>query len=1140
MNKQDRPIFYDPSAKRWRKFRFSSLLAGFTMSVIFLIGIIGVLFNPIFSGVGLANLSNLPKKEHLLPAKHRIWLGAGEPRRVRALLKRIRSEEAKENTQLKNKAEPKPKPAGAPQIAAFYVEWDDTSATSLKQNLNSIDILIPEWLTLRSADGSIAPIAPAAQERTQSFLKAARPDLPILALINNFDSKSQVWQGDLLAALLSDAAARRKLAGNLSAFVKNNRLGGINLDFEAIPDKQAKQYAGLVREIHDNFSKDGLLVSVNLPMSNPAIDYREIGNNSDLVILMAYDEHWSTGAAGPIASQGWFEQNLDDRFNELDPAKTIISLGNYGYDWLDGSESGANVSFQEAVKIAKESEGDVNLDGSALNPAFDYYDDNKLLHHVWFLDAVTVFNEIAAGQGFGPRGYALWRLGSEDPSVWPVFNDAGRLNVRTADSLRTLHYGYDLDYEGKGEILNLVSTPKDGARKIEIDSSSTLITDESLTGFPSSYVIDRRGGSDPKAIALTFDDGPDSRYTSRILDILKQYRVPATFFRHRPNSDQNPALLSRIYREGHEIGNHTFTHPNIAYVSDRQLRLELNATQLLIESQLGHKTLLFRPPYSEDVEPSTPAEVKPLEETGKLGYYTIGMLIDPGDWQRPGADAIASRTIEAAVRGAGNVVLLHDSGGDRSETVEALPKIIEGLRSRGFSLAAVSGLMGATRDKVMPPVPQAERLMFWIDELAFTALRLFFGGVYLLFLLGVALGLGRLAFVCVLAVRQKRISARRAYPEDYSPSISVVVPGYNEEKVAVKTIESLLASDSRNFDIIFVDDGSTDRTGEIVRQTFAGNGRVKIFTKTNGGKASALNFGIGQTDAEIIVALDADTVFASGTIARMVRHFADGRVGAVAGNAKVGNRVNLLSDLQALEYITSQNLDRRAFGLLNAITVVPGAVGAWRRESILAAGGFSDDTLAEDADLTMAILRRGYVIEYDDEAVALTEVPEKIRAFLKQRFRWMFGTFQCAWKHRDTAFRRKYGSLGLVALPNIFIFQIFFPLVSPLLDLVALASFLFSLWQKSQHPLDYSNANFLHILFYYALFLFLDFLTAAIAFALEKREDWRLILLLIPQRLFYRQLMYYVAIKSVITAIRGRLVGWGKLERRGTVKPVSG
>ncbi|MFZ1325495.1 MAG: glycosyltransferase family 2 protein, partial [Candidatus Contendobacter sp.] len=286
---------------------------------------------------------------------------------------------------------------------------------------------------------------------------------------------------------------------------------------------------------------------------------------------------------------------------------------------------------------------------------------------------------------------------------------------------------------------------------------------------------------------------------------------------------------------------------------------------------------------------------------------------------------------------------------------------------------------------------------------------------------------------------------------------------------------------------------------------------------------------------DLIVALDADTVFTRDTIHKLVRHFANPRIGAVAGNAKVGNRISLLTRWQALEYITSQNLDRRAFDVLNCITVVPGAVGAWRRELIVQAGGFTHLTLAEDADLTMEIRRLGYAIVYEDAAVALTEAPDTVRGFIRQRYRWMYGTLQAAWKHRDVLFRPRHGALGFVALPNIFIFQVFFPLISPVMDLLllwTLGSAALSYWQ---HPAEFSADALWRVLFYYALFVTVDYLAAILAFALERQESWSLLVWLFWQRFFYRQLMYYVAIKSALTSLRGVLVGWGKLERKATV-----
>jgi cellulose synthase/poly-beta-1,6-N-acetylglucosamine synthase-like glycosyltransferase len=353
--------------------------------------------------------------------------------------------------------------------------------------------------------------------------------------------------------------------------------------------------------------------------------------------------------------------------------------------------------------------------------------------------------------------------------------------------------------------------------------------------------------------------------------------------------------------------------------------------------------------------------------------------------------------------------------------------------------------------------------------------------------------------------------------------------------VIAQTISSLLASDYPAFEIIVVDDGSLDRTSAVARERFGGEPRVRLFTKSNGGKAEALNFGLKRARGEVIVALDADTIFQPETVSTLARRFDDPRVGAVAGNAKVGNRINLVTCWQALEYITSQNLDRRAFAALDCITVVPGAVGAWRREMLDRVGGFTSDTLAEDQDLTLRVRRLGYRIGYEERAVAWTEAPDTVRGLGKQRFRWSFGTLQCMWKHRDALFRPRYGALGLIAMPNVWVFQILFPLLSPVMDLTLLWTLVSAALERLEHPAEYAVTNLGQVLFYYALFLAADSLAAAFAFLLEKREEWSLLWWLFLQRFCYRQVMYYVMIKSVVTAARGAMVGWGKLERKATV-----
>jgi len=336
-------------------------------------------------------------------------------------------------------------------------------------------------------------------------------------------------------------------------------------------------------------------------------------------------------------------------------------------------------------------------------------------------------------------------------------------------------------------------------------------------------------------------------------------------------------------------------------------------------------------------------------------------------------------------------------------------------------------------------------------------------------------------------------------------------------------------------EVIVIDDGSKDRTSAIVRDAFADEPRVRLLTLQNGGKARALNRGLELVRGEIVIALDADTQFEPTTIARLARWFGDPRLGAVAGNAKVGNRVNLVSRWQALEYITAQNLERRALARLDAMTVVPGAVGAWRLAAIRAVGGYPPDTLAEDQDLTIAIQRAGWKVHYDQYAVAWTEAPESFGGLAKQRFRWAYGTLQCLWKHRRVIAGGEPRGLARIGLPQAILFQILLAAISPVIDLALIVSLVATWFEVQAHGWQQAQTDIDKMLTYWIIFTAIDLLAAFIAFALERREQWRLLWLLIPQRIGYRQIMYYVVLKALTQAMRGPRVGWGKLERSGRV-----
>jgi cellulose synthase/poly-beta-1,6-N-acetylglucosamine synthase-like glycosyltransferase/peptidoglycan/xylan/chitin deacetylase (PgdA/CDA1 family) len=1151
------PVFYDPRGRRWRHVRRTYLAIGVVVTVVAGIFIASVLSAPFLVPPNLRPLQNLPRPSDIKPQPKVAVL---TPREAKAKKARVELERELAKTKVVPGRHPEllpltpapittplPKPAsfGDKTLSiGFYINWDESSYSSLERNLHGLDWLMPQWAHLASTKPGDNPLADELKDpqavKALNLIREKRPEMSIIPMVQNLTDET--WEKDLLNRAVADEPSRQRLIDAITNFVEQNKFAGVCLDFEEpLPETQVNLLK-FVQELHEAFKPRGWVLAQAVPFDNDAWNYKDYAAATDYLVLMAYDEHFANKDYGSIASQAWYEGLLSKRMAELDPSKTIVALGNYGYDWTEG-QSAQEVSFQEALIHARDSEAQVEYDTKTGNPHYEYDEEDDSHHIVWFLDSVTAFNQMRAASGYHPAGFALWRLGSEDPSIWSVFGT--EQPNPSPDALKRMSYGYDVDFEGTGELLSVAASPHDGERGVTVDPNTGFISSESydMKKIPTGYVIERTGDR-PGYIALTFDDGPDPRWTARILDILKQEGVPATFFVMGKNGQANPDLLRREVNEGHEVGNHTFTHPNLGEIPLRITDLELNATQRLIESVTGRSTVLFRPPYFGDAEADTPEEVEPAIRAKDLGYVMVGLRIDPADW-KPGvtADQIVQRTIDRAQdknpETRGQVVLLHDSGGDREATIEALPSLIHELKARGFQFVLVSDLGGWSRDQVMPPLPPSESLFTRTDSIAFLVLSELAWILQWVFIVGIVLGLARLIVIGTLAFAQWARSRRREREhsgEQFEPFVSVIVPAYNEEFVIEATIRSLLNSDYDNFEIVVVDDGSADRTSEVVRQHFDDEPRVRLFTEPNGGKAAALNHGLRQAKGDIIVALDADTQFPANTIRALARRFVNPQMGAVAGNAKVGNRINIVTRWQALEYITSQNMDRRAFASLNCITVVPGAVGAWRRELIEQCGGFSTDTLAEDQDLTLQIRKLGYEIGYEETAIGWTEAPHTLRQLAKQRYRWGYGTLQCLWKHRDALLRPKYGTLGFVAMPNVWIFQIIFPLISPVMDLLLVYTCLSALIDRIQQPDVYTFTNLRQVLFYYALFLAVDWSAACFAFVLERKERWRLLWWLFLQRFCYRQVMYYVMIKSVSTAFRGAVVGWGKLERKATVE----
>jgi cellulose synthase/poly-beta-1,6-N-acetylglucosamine synthase-like glycosyltransferase/peptidoglycan/xylan/chitin deacetylase (PgdA/CDA1 family)/spore germination protein YaaH len=1150
------PVFYDPRRARWRRLRTLLDVTGIVLSAVIVVFIYTALREP------------LPKL--LLPFEKHPYHALKETEREKAREKR--KQLAARRTHRRTAVAPSQVELNTDEgiRAAFYVPWDAASFSSLREYARQIDLLYPEWLHVLTPDGRLQGVdeqtnrffdfiqngtVHPVNDKALPFLKTENTDMDVFPLVNNFDGKNWIDISDFLM----DPDGHGRFRQEVAAVLGSDRFRGLMVDFEDFPPRSHPGFVNLLGELSQDLHAKGMKLYVSVPAGNSEFPYAAVAKAADGVVVMNYDEHYGGegGMPGPVASQDWFTNNLVEAKKVIPLEKLICAIANYGYDWpqrkkakLPPGDRDVNVSVQEAWLAARDSEAEVDFDGDSLNPHITYLDEHDHRHDIWFLDAVTALNQMRLARHLGIRTFALWRLGSEDRSLWKVWDFP--LDWASPSKLSDIPPGQDVDMQGEGEILNIEATPTNGSRNINLDSASGLITDETMDSLPEPYRVGRYGAS-PNQVAITFDDGPDPQWTPKILDVLKREHASATFFLIGNQADKFPSITKRVYDEGNEIGNHTFTHPDISELSRSLVKLELNLTESLFASRLGVRTLLFRPPYSVDAEPDTEDEVRPLEISESLGYIAVGDKIDPNDWRAPNnAEQISAFVLKhlppctPGDKFCGNVILLHDGGGDRRETVRALPMIIEGIRAKGLEIASVGNLLRKTRAEIMPPIPASELWSAWMTWVGFWLYGAGLKLIAMVFFAGDLLMTGRLLFIGAFAFYDRMRSkpaVTTGEAASFQPAVAVLIPAYNEEKVIERTIRAALRSTYKNLRVIMIDDGSKDRTLEVARNCFGreqATGRVLLLTKPNSGKAEALNFGLKhlRKDEHIFVGIDADTVIAKDAVALLVPHFLNPRVAAVAGNAKVGNRVNLWTRWQALEYITSQNFERRALNTLGAVSVVPGAIGAWRVSAVRQVHAFHTDTVAEDADLTMALLRAGHRVEYEDRALAYTEAPVNANGLMRQRFRWSFGILQAVYKHREVVARK--GVLGWIALPNIVIFQILLPLVSPFIDIMFAVGAIWYFLQKHFHPESTDPASFQRLIIFFAAFLIIDFVTSAIAFALERstpdtREDSWLLSQVWLQRFAYRQLFSLVLFKTIKRAISGEPFAWDKLDRTAAV-----
>jgi cellulose synthase/poly-beta-1,6-N-acetylglucosamine synthase-like glycosyltransferase/peptidoglycan/xylan/chitin deacetylase (PgdA/CDA1 family)/spore germination protein YaaH len=1113
-------VFHDPHGKRWPRFRIGLLVLG-----IF-----------IFAALVWFAESLFVKPQLRLPAKVRTIKG-----QLKALQKiappaaatkpdtwqkYYPTSQASLERLAKLRAQLHPKPRKFDEIRlGFYVNWDANAYDSLEKHADKLTHICPEeWMTVIDGYGNLR-----VEEDAQLEHLALARGLVLMPMLNNLVENT--WQPEAVEGLVNGPADRRdKFIVNLLSHLDDAKAGGVVIDWEQVDPTYQPKITDFLQKISAALHAVNKQLWLVVPMGEEITTYdiETLSTSVDRFVAVLYDENSESDEPGPIASQNWLEGWLEVIQGYGNPDQWIGVLGAFGYDWTAGAKTAETITFQDAMSRASYAGIDkLEIKEPSYNAQFSYQEAGDE-HTVWFLDAVSFFNQLRVVRDGELGGIGIARLGTEDPQIWdvmsmPSISEPEKTSLKFLEKIKSTETVTNI---GQGEVVTVDDTQDDGDRTLQLLPNEMVAA--VYTDFPTYPILYHQGAGEEHQVVLTFDDGPDPKWTPQVLDILKARNVKAVFFLIGRQAEDYPKLVRRIVDEGHEIGSHTYTHPNLSLVSHEQISLELNATQFLLESITGRSTTLFRPPYNADSRPSSLAELAPLKiAQEEFGYLLVMESIDPEDWARPGTEEIIQRIKDQ--RHLGNIILLHDAGGNRAQTVEALPKIIDYLEARGDRIVPLNELLnihpplgkGDPRDELMPPLTRSE--MPWtrlITGFGFNVWRTLEQFLWAFMIAATALIVLRTAIVAVLASKHHR----KIYSPDeapYHPPISVIIAAYNEAKVIQATLRSVADTDYPGVvEIIVIDDGSKDDTSEEVKKFVFVDRRIRLIQQPNRGKSEALSNGMANSKYDILVFLDADTHFERSTLTQLVQPFIDPKIGAVSGHAKVGNLRTFIARCQSLEYICGFNLDRRAYAEWNCITVAPGAVSALRRSAIEEAGGFSTDTLAEDTDLTLSLHKKGYRIDYAPHAVAWTEAPESYRTLAKQRFRWAFGTLQCLWKHRDLVFNPHFKALGWFSLPSVWFFQIILIAFTPVVDLLLIVS------------LIESGASNLWI--YFFTFMLMDVILAMMACWMDDekiRKAW----IILPMRIIYRPLLSWVIWRAIIKAIKGAWVTWGKLERTASV-----
>lgn len=992
--------------------------------------------------------------------------------------------------------------ASEARVFGYLPFGDAKAAAGLATHCDQIDAVLYEGYTFDEETGSIAAI-----DRQLVSLPDGVLPYPVI--------RPEIGTGSYAVnAMLGNPVLRNGFMNNLKWIGRATSAAGVCIDLSGHSEVEAGSLTTLLRGLSSDPASSARDTCVIGQMDASFWDDPALIDQIDRAVVIGFREGGLPSA--PLAPQPWFELMLAQLNGKIPSEKMVVALGNYGSLTQSGDAALTRLSYAEVMWLTNRFDGEIGFAEGINNTIIQFLDEDRHLNQIWLLDGVSMYNQMQAISG---QNVAVWPLGYEDPSVW---------NLLQTPSIAALEQPIDLGTHvvttGDGPLSRFSESAVLGQRSVSVNDG--LITAQTYEMTPLPVTVSRYGEGTRADLVVTFNGFGEPELMESVFAVLDTKDIDATFFVTEMELLENKAMVTAIEAQGHTFGSVSDYNDGLFSLAPVESQLALNAMQHLLAHLTEHRSVYVRD-LSGRLEVFTGVRgLQRLSELSTDGYLLVSGGISPllGDFD---VARFRARTRLASVE-SGTVVVSFDLTSQAAEDV-VMPFLesLDQFADDGFQFTSLQELADMDEAALMP-MQQAQTAR---DGNTYELLHFWYFKLSLVFVILITLAIVRALIYLILAYVRRPF---KDFDSDFRPGVTVLVPAFNEANVIERCLKSILKSDYPNFQVIVIDDGSSDHTADVVNEKFGHDPRISLLQQENHGKWRAENHALGQVTTPIFIGVDADTILLPNAISWLVQQFKDEKVGAVAGFVEVGNRRNFLTACQTLEYLVSQAFSRRAFEVFGGILVVPGAIGAWRTDAVRKAGMYSGNTITEDADLTISVHRAGYEVRFQEQARAITEAPESVSAFLKQRLRWVLGMLQTSWKHRGAIMEGR--TVGYISIVDAIWFSLFTSLLSPIVDFLLIGIAVKTVYALATGgPASFGGFPFIVLATYFIL-VGIDMINTLVAFHFERRFDWKLLLLVPVLRFGYRQLIYISSIHAMLRAVTGRLAGWNKLSRKNSMR----